>query len=378
MKLGDVSYMDSLYDDSSLGRQVPTGVTVLRRIHKLVKDGNSKPVAYRITPEELSDVWINALDIYPKRKDYIPKLLKQIYETKPKTKHQKASPGFRALLDYPVSSRNENYFNNVNEFNERMRSGFDIKADDKDRISKLETENGVRMTEDELRLHEDNYRRKNCPCDLNAVVKFAKCPRQMISSGRVDKSWRKWKERKIRDALTGINQRKKLAAYNKSTSQEDFDFSDDDDDDEPPGKNVDGTYNAPAGFVSKSSGDSRVLRGKTKDNCEVTDSSNEFPQIPLWLSRGVPNPAVMKTLVHCVSEYKISERDVEELLVDVGRMVFKQKWVKSTDENFVESTCEENTDDDNYEAPKKKKRRQRDADFGRIGVSHLEKLEGSG
>ena len=79
MKLGDVSYVDvdSLYDDSSLGRQVPTGVTVLRRIHKLVKDGNSKPEAYRITAEELSDVWINALNIYPKTKDYIPKLLKQ-------------------------------------------------------------------------------------------------------------------------------------------------------------------------------------------------------------------------------------------------------------------------------------------------------------
>ena len=59
------------------------------------------------------------------------------YEGRKKGKHCKAIPGFVTLNKYCMSKRNENWLKMVNEFNENLQTGFDIRSHDKNKETEL-------------------------------------------------------------------------------------------------------------------------------------------------------------------------------------------------------------------------------------------------
>ena len=354
-RLGNTAYKDvkSLYDDTGTARQLPTGAQVIGRIHQLVvREKKTKLDAYRITAEELSNIWIYGLNVFPVKNEHIIPILEGIYEKKINKKKKSTSPGFKQLVEWPESRRNEDYYQKVREFNEAMKTGLDIHTDDKERIKRLQTSTLLEMKDEDLKLLKDNCRVKECPCEWNAKVKCKRCPRQMVASGKVDKAWVKWKERKLRDIQTEIKQQKKMnEASTSATTIPDLTDSDTEDpedtaDDYQPDIKVESYTD--------------TIKKTTRSNSVNNDSNDtKFPQVPLWLSEKKPNPVVMNAFTHCAASYKVTERDLEGLLVDIARMVFNQDWIKSSEASFDEENKEEEPEKECCK-PKKPRRHRSD------------------
>ena len=94
-RLGNTAYKDvkSLYDDTGTARQLPTGAQVIGRIHQLVvREKRAKRDAYRITAEELSNIWIYGLNVFPVHNIHIIQILEDIYEKKIRKHNKKSLP----------------------------------------------------------------------------------------------------------------------------------------------------------------------------------------------------------------------------------------------------------------------------------------------
>ena len=72
---------------------------------------------------------------------------------------------------------------------------------------------------------------------------------------------------------------------------------------------------------------SKELRScNISENSESSEkrSTQYFPKIPLRYSRKKLNPKIMRAFVHCQATYKVSERDIEGILVEFANLVFNQ------------------------------------------------------
>ena len=75
----------------------------------------------------------------------------------------------------------------------------------------------------------------------------------------------------------------------------------------------------------------------------------------------------MRAIVHCQASYKVSDNDLEGIIVDIANMIFGQSWVKCDQETFhVEDDNSDSEDDidsnkrkiDHYEGNVGVKRRE--------------------
>ena len=146
------------------------------------------------------------------------------------------------------------------------------------------------MGPEELALYEDNCKKKICKCSWNSPTKCELCPRQMVTTSKVDERWKSWYERK---------QRRKTTAENNPNNCNDFttvEFSDETDDE----------------YVPRPT--KRNLQG------DSTSSSPEFPEVPLRFSKKELNSNFMRVFIHLQSKYKVSERDLEGIVIDLSNM----------------------------------------------------------
>jgi len=181
-------------------RQAPTGVDVIGRILSLTSAHNraghqeSKNAAYNIAANELVDFWCFGLDIYPKTRRAVAEKIKLAYEGKSKSNNNKKSVrGFQYMI-WKCKDQTE-----IMQFNDKMRTGFDIRTTDKKRQKVLEAEYDVKMKDEDVALYHDNCKQKTCSCEWDCVIKCPDCPRQMYTSTELDADWQVWYSRKHRD-----------------------------------------------------------------------------------------------------------------------------------------------------------------------------------
>ena len=247
----------------------------------------SKKDCYSIVAKELSNFWIYGLNIYTITENNIARKIEKLHED------------VRKLQKRPKAKE-------VELFNNKLLTGFDIKTNCKSRQKELEDEFNVKMGPEELALYEDNCKKKICKCSWNSPTKCELCPRQMVTTSKVDERWKSWYERK---------QRRKTTAENNPNNCNDFttvEFSDETDDE----------------YVPRPT--KRNLQG------DSTSSSPEFPEVPLRFSKKELNSNFMRVFIHLQSKYKVSERDLEGIVIDLSNMLFGQQYVASEQEIPIE------------------------------------------
>ena len=327
--LGSVKYSDVSCPLSvnpvtgSYRTQVPTGIDVLGRISHLTKQFESgKRIkverASSIAATELHDLWIYGLNIYPLSVNAISvKILKSV-EDKNK------------LLRYPMKQRvSESWITSCKEFNKSHQAGFDIRTNAKERIRNLVNEFGVKMTDEEERLHEDNCKLKSCSCDDNVIRKCSQCPRQVFVSAKICERWKKCQERKEK-IQQGQVKLMRVAELEKKNHV------------------LVNTDEALQNLNNECIEQNTESKARTNDTNESkTDLNNQilpqFPYLPLRNGRKSLNSNLMLAFTHILATYKVSESDLEGICVDIANMVFGQKWIKSSDNEY-------NEDDSDYES----------------------------
>ena len=160
--------------------QIPTGTQVIGRMMFLLYRTGVQPKvddAARTVAEEISDIYIYNLNIYPMTLFNIIKKVTNDYKE------------FKKFLNYPAAKKGgPTFFKSSSLFNRRMLSGFDIKTEDVDREKYLAKYHGVKFGPEELKLYQDNVKVKDCECSLSGVSRCVRCPRRRHSTV-VDQSW---------------------------------------------------------------------------------------------------------------------------------------------------------------------------------------------
>ena len=308
------------------GRQVPTGAILIGRIRYLIKNGQTMKLAQAINAveHELSGIWIVHLNIYPHTRQTIVSKLKSLYSD------------FRNLLDYSDKKKNENYEKRVKDMCEMLQQGFDIKTSNVNRIKTLEKENSVKMTADEYKLHEDNCKTKSCSCAWNSIIKCQQCPRQMFKSDTVARNWQNWTARNLRDRQAIETQKENQREQMKAVDVEDEDENEKDSSSD--------NYSPPENYQHEYAKVRTVLRSVSE--IKSSEYTTNFPKVPLKYSKKNMNPKVMRAIVHCQASYKVSDNDLEGIIVDIANMIFDQSWVKCDQGTFhVEDPNSDSEDD---------------------------------
>ena len=167
--LGDVKYqfIDSLVvnEHGVHVKQIPTGQGVIGRVLKLVVgDKMVKRDAFKTVADELYDVWVYGMNIYPMMKLNIKVKIERIYD-------RKKVICFRSLYKRQLSGKvTDSFIVDVHEFNNMMLTGFDIRASDKNYLKRLEDTYGLIMGDLEEKLYMDNCKSKACDCKWEAKI----------------------------------------------------------------------------------------------------------------------------------------------------------------------------------------------------------------
>ena len=332
--------------------QAPTGVKVIGRIRYLIVNTHlTINATFNQVAIELDKIWIFGLNIYSITRKSITDRLDQVYNGVPSSRGSEAKIGFKKLLKWPNSRRNSKWHEKVKEMSEMLQTGFDIKTNDASRIKILEGFNLVKMKQDEIKLYEDNCKKKTCSCAWDIVIKCQECPRQMYSTQIVDKQWNNWRTRKLRDLESLENQREKQEAF------EELDFDNEHIADII--EDIDEVDHSPGDIYtpSKSSHDFDKVRTGLRSSkiIPLSEQSTKFPKVPLRSSKTEINPKVMRAIIHCQASYKISDRDLEGVIVDIANMVFDQSWVKCDQGTFHEELNSDTSDSEDDAEPYKRK-----------------------
>ena len=239
-----------------------------------------------------------------------------------------------------------------------LQKGFDIKTSDVNRIKKLEKENSVKMTAEEYKLHEDNCKTKSCSCAWNSIIKCQQCPRQMFKTDTVARNWLNMTTRNLRDRQAietqKENQREHMKAVDVEEVLENLDFDNErhaeikavfmDENEKEVENSPSDNYSPPENYQHGYAKVRTDLRSVSEINS--SEHTTNFPKVPLKYSKTNMNPKVMRAIVHCQASYKVSDNDLEGIIVDIANMIFDQSWVKCDQGTFhVEDTNSDSEDD---------------------------------
>ena len=71
-----------------------------------------------------------------------------------------------------------------------------------------------------------------------------------------------------------------------------------------------------------------------------------FPDVEIRTGRRTLNEALVRCIVQCMSEFKVSHADISGIIVRSVNMIFGQNWQISSDENVDEDDEANQSDDD--------------------------------
>ena len=323
--------------------QAPTGITVIGRMRYLMTNDNMNAIdTLNLVAEELIYIWCYGLNIYPITRKKLILKLDQLYFGEKKPKKGSETKGFRQLLNWPKGKRNPNWEKRVKEMSEMLQTGFDIKTNVASRIKILEEVYSVKMTEEESNIYEDNCKVKTCSCAWDIPLKCQDCPRQMYSTNVIDKLWQKRKIRRLQQMQYLDNQRENQKVlesrdlHNEHIADiENLEFNT---------SPVDDDFAAPEHL--KECIESVRTNLCSSEIMKSSEHTSTFPKVPLRYSKANLNPKVMRAVVYCLATYKVSDNDLEGIIVDIANMIFDQSLVKCEEGTFdVKETNSDSEDD---------------------------------
>ena len=299
--------------------KLKAGSYIIGRILHLTKDKSSIKDASEIVAEELQTDWINK-NVYPKHEKNIAKQIKSTYLK------------FKGYLDYPKDRTPSNdWLRNVADFNRQMTANaYDIQTDNRQYQKKLEEKYEVPMTKSDELFYKDN-----CFGEYRATC-----------SRTVDKKWEKnqirkhklMKSEKVKWDNQKENQEKELQNKKRQYSETLID------------EQVIGSeekeemYHPEITVKMKTEVNSSIKTRSSKLTCKEK-SPNEFPEVEIRKGHKSFNENVMRCLVKCLADYKISSNDLLGIVKDVGNIIFLQNWKLPDETNNVEH-CSESDDDE--------------------------------
>ena len=298
--------LDSSYREIEKFRSTPklkSGAYIIGRLLYLTKKQKnkkhlSKKDAANLVAKELENDWIGK-NVYPKNWRQISANVELLYNTF--TKHCKVYA--RRLDRIPPDGWNEE----ASEFNRKMqKNAFDIRTTKKDFQKRCEKEHDITM----LKSDEDFYQ-DNCFGSYTATC-----------SHTVDKKWSASHDRKLNRQKSEEKKRKLAetevseAASNKKRQYEELLQ------DSTPEKHEEEYFPDISGVESVQRS---TITTRFSKNILSTDDKT-FPTVDIRAGHRSLNENVMRCLVKCLSDYKVSSNDLIGIVKDVGNIIFQQKW----------------------------------------------------
>ena len=242
-----------------------------------------------------------------------------------------------ALVRYERTSdkKDDKWTEKAKNFNDAMCAhAHDIRTKNIDFQRSLETETGVKMTDED-----ENFYLDNCYRDYVAIC-----------TPTVLKAWTRKKKREETRNLSAERKRMKIGELRDAESlsyepdvEDTVDHDQDDDDvhDEP---------FIPTKVIPTTPTSSRQTRSNavTPSSASHDDKAElkYFPGIKIRTGRRTLNEALVRCIVQCVSEFKVSHADISGIIVRSANMIFGRNWQISSDENDDEGDEANQSDDD--------------------------------
>ena len=266
-------------------------------------------------------------------------------------KFDKILLAFKYVKDWPVNKRNQKSYNEkADAVLSKLDHGVDIFCQLESSRKSQEKEFGVKMTEEEHQMYQDNC----VPVESDGVQV---CSRKVCTSG-LDSSWMKAAmarqellEKKLNYAhrrqirLERESERKKLFVGNeaKENLNEALDMQD------TPEKDLETEPSFAVPELPKAA----VKRLDFSHNMEI-------PSIPVRTGYRSVDPRVCQLLVDLESKFEIEARRSRQVLAHIANSeLFQQKWeIRDWEDDMNENSSEETDMENNLAEPEKKKRKR--------------------
>ena len=286
---------------------------------QISKNDASKTVAF-----EIRNDWMSK-NVYPLTECAVAKKIRDDYET------------LMVLVRYERTShkKDDKWTEKAKNFNDTMCAhAYDIRTKNIDSQSSLEAETGVKMTDED-----ENFYLDNCYGDCVAIC-----------TPTVPKAWTRKKKREETRNLSAERKRMKIDELRDAESlsyepdvEDTIDHDQDDHDvhDEP---------FIPTKVKPTTPTSSRQIRSNpvTPSSASHDDKAElkYFSDVEIRTGRRTLNEALVRCIVQCVSEFKVSHADISGIIVRSANMIFGQNWQISSDENVDEDDEANQSDDD--------------------------------
>ena len=333
--------------------KLPAGSYVLgRMIHlcKVTEKGQtqmSKRTASEIVADEIRTDWIDK-NVYPKSQQAVSKQIESDFNE------------LQQMVRYytrPDKNKSEDWLAKASNFNKTMtKNAYDIRTRDDKFQKSMEITTGVKMTADDELFYEDNCKGKY----------VAICTRSVPTS---------WTKKKKREEKRSTSAEMK-AETERTRSNEDvrrslsfFEKNDDVDESMECASSSftsdDVDFVQPVSFDSSIENIDRVTRSTPTTPSTPTFSSAQktFPRVQTREGQRMINESLMSCVVQCLSEFKVSHRDLAGIMVRMANMVFGQSWVLPEQENLEAKSGDSESDDlssENEQVPTKKRKTRHD------------------
>ena len=286
---------------------------------QISKNDAGKTVAF-----EIPNDWISK-NVYPLSERAVAKKIRVDFEK------------LMALVRYKRTShkKDDKWTEKAKNFNDAMCAhAYDIRTKNIDFQRSLEAETGVKMTDEDEIFYLDN-------CYGNYVA---------ICTPTVPKAWTRKKKGKETRNLSAERNRMKIDELRDAESlsyepdvEDTIDHDQDDQDvhDEP---------FKPTKVIPTTPTSSRPTRSNpvTPSSASHDDKAElkYFPDVKIRTGRRTLNEDLVRCIVQCVSEFKVSHADISGITVRSANMIFGQNWQISSNENVDEDDEANQSDDD--------------------------------
>jgi hypothetical protein len=321
--------------------KLPLGLYLLGRMIHLCQPASkgekqiSKADASRTVAKEVCSDWISK-NVYPKTERAVAKQIKDDYETlMPLARYQRSE-----------HKKYDKWTEKATQFNDTMCShAYDIRTKNIDLQRSLETDTGVKMTEADEQFYLDN-----CYGAYKAIC-TSTIPKDWARKKKTEETRKMSAERK---RLKMDDKQKELKGLDRNPDAGETDDETCQEDDEPflPERPV--TTGTSVGLSP------RQTRSRSVTSSSVTDCAKQkFPDVKIRTGRKNLNEALVRCVVQCLSEFKVSHVDIAGIMVRTANMIFNQKWRIASDgvgDDDGDGT-DHGSEDDSTDTPVMRKRK---------------------
>ena len=241
-----------------------------------------------------------------------------------------------ALVMYERAShkKDDKWTEKAKNFNDAMCAhAYDIRTKKIDFQRSLEAETGVKITDED-----ENFYLYNCYGDCVAIC-----------APTVPKAWTRKKKREETRNLFAERKTMEIDELRDAVSlsyQPDVEDTIDHDQDD---HDVHDEPFIPTKVIPTTPTISRQTRSNpvTPSSASHDDKAElkYFPDVKIRTGRRTLNEALVRCIVQCLSEFKVSHADISGIIVRSANMIFGQNWQISSDENLDEDDEANHSDD---------------------------------